>query len=84
MNGFMKIKVLGTGCTRCNTAEAVIKEAVAMSGVEAQVIKVKDIKEIAKYAVAVTPGIIVDGQIKSVGKVPSVEEVLNWIREVNG
>lgn len=79
----MKIKVLGTGCTRCNTAEAVIKEAVAMSGVEAQVIKVKDIKEIAKYAVAVTPGIIVDGQIKSVGKVPSVEEVLNWIREVN-
>ena len=80
----MKIKVLGTGCTRCNTAEAVIKEAVAMSGVEAQVIKVKDIKEIAKYAVAVTPGIIVDGQIKSVGKVHSVEEVLNWIREVNG
>ena len=80
----MKIKVLGTGCTRCNTAEAVIKEAVAMSGVGAQVIKVKDIKEIAKYAVAVTPGIIVDGQIKSVGKVPSVEEVLNWIREVNG
>lgn len=80
----MKIKVLGTGCTRCNTAEAVIKEAVAMSGVDAQVIKVKDIKEIAKYAVAVTPGIIVDGQIKSVGKVPSVEEVLNWIREVNG
>ncbi|MBW2427386.1 MAG: TM0996/MTH895 family glutaredoxin-like protein [Deltaproteobacteria bacterium] len=80
----MKIKVLGTGCTRCNTAEAVVKEAVAISGVEAQVIKVKDIKEIAKYAVAVTPGIIVDGQIKSVGKVPSVEEVLNWIREVNG
>ena len=80
----MKIKVLGTGCARCNTAEAVVKEAVAISGVEAQVIKVKDIKEIAKYAVAVTPGIIVDGQIKSVGKVPSVEEVLNWIREVNG
>jgi small redox-active disulfide protein 2 len=79
----MKIKVLGTGCTRCNTAEAVIKEAVVMSGVNAQVIKVKDIQEIAKYAVAVTPGIIVDGQIKSVGKVPSVEEVLNWIREVN-
>ena len=40
--GLMKIKVLGTGCTTCNTAEAVIKEAVAMSGVDAQVIKVKD------------------------------------------
>lgn len=80
----MKIKVLGTGCTRCNTAEAVVKEAVAISGVNAQVVKVKDINEIAKYAIAVTPGIIVDGQIKSAGKVPSVEEVLNWIREVNG
>lgn len=80
----MKIKVLGTGCTTCNTAEAVIKEAVAMSGVDAQVIKVKDIKEIAKYAVAVTPGIIVNGQIKSVGKIPTVEEVLKWIREENG
>ena len=77
----MKIEVLGTGCTRCNTAEAVIKEAVAASGVDAQVIKVKDIKEIAKYAITVTPGIIIDGQVKSVGKVPSVEEVLNWIRE---
>ena len=80
----MKIKVLGTGCTRCNTAEAVIREAVATSGVDAEVVKVKDIKEIAKYAVAVTPGIIVNGQIKSVGKIPTVEEVLNWIREVNG
>ena len=80
----MKIKVLGTGCTTCNTAEAVIKEAVAMSGVDAQVIKVKDIKEIAKYAVAVTPGIIINGQIKSVGKIPTVEEVLKWIGEVNG
>ena len=79
----MRIKVLGTGCTRCNTAEAVIKEAVAKSGIDAQVIKVKDINEIAKYSVAVTPGIIVDGQIKSVGRVPEVEEVLNWIREVN-
>lgn len=74
----MIIKVLGTGCTRCNTAEAVAK-----SGIDAQVIKVKDIKEIAKYSVAVTPGIIVDGQIKSAGRVPEVEEVLNWIREVN-
>ena len=80
----MEIKVLGTGCTRCNTAEAIIREAVAASGIDAQVIKVKDIKEIAKYAVAVTPGIIVDGQIKSVGKVPSVEEVMEWIREAKG
>ena len=77
----MKIEVLGTGCTTCNTAEAVVKEAVAKSGVEAQVIKVSDRMEIAKAGVLMTPAVIVDGQIMIVGKVPEIEDVLNWIRE---
>ena len=78
----MKIEVLGTGCTTCNTAEAIVKEAVAKSGVEAQVIKVSDRKEIAKAGVLMTPAVIVDGQVKLVGKVPKIEDVLNWIREI--
>ena len=77
----MKIEVLGTGCTTCNTAEAVVKEAVAKSGVEAQVIKVSDRMEIAKAGVLMTPAVIVDGQIMIVGQVPEIEDVLNWIRE---
>ena len=78
----MKIEVLGTGCTTCNTAEAVVKDAVARSGVDAQVIKVSDRIEIAKAGVLMTPAVIVDGHIKIVGKVPEVDDVLNWIREM--
>ena len=78
----MKIEVLGTGCTMCNTAEAVVKNAVARSGVDIQVIKVSDRMEIAKAGVLMTPAVIVDGRVKIVGKVPEVDDVLNWIREV--
>ena len=78
----MKIEVLGTGCTTCNTAEAVVKEAVEKSGVNAEVVKVSDRMEIAKSGVLVTPGIIVNGHVKLTGKIPTVSEVLNWIREI--
>jgi small redox-active disulfide protein 2 len=78
----MKIEVLGTGCTTCNTAEAVVKDAVAKSGVAAQVIKVSDRKEIAKAGILMTPAVIIDGKLKIVGKIPDVEDVLNWINEM--
>ena len=76
----MKIEVLGTGCARCNTTEEIVKQAVLDSGIEAQVVKVKDIREIAKYGVMVTPAVVVDGELKSVGKIPDLEEVLEWIK----
>ena len=76
----MKIEVLGTGCARCNTAEEIVKQAVLDSGIEAEVVKVKDIREIAKYGVMVTPAVVVDGELKSVGKIPDLEEVLGWIK----
>jgi small redox-active disulfide protein 2 len=80
----MKIEVLGTGCTTCNTAEAVVKDAVSKSGVAAQVIKVSDRMAIAKAGVYMTPAVIIDGQIKIVGRIPEVEEVLSWINEMKG
>ena len=76
----MKIEVLGTGCTTCNTAEAVVKKAVAKSGVDAQVIKISDRIEIAKAGVLMTPAVIVDGQVMIVGKIPEIDDVLIWIR----
>ena len=78
----MKIEVFGTGCTTCNTAEAIVKDAVAKSGVKAQVVKVSDRLEIAKAGVHLTPAVIIDGQIKSVGKIPEIEDVLGWISEM--
>ena len=78
----VKIEVLGTGCTTCNTAEAVVKEAVAKSGVDVQVIKVTDRMEISKAGVLITPAVIVDGQVKMEGKIPEMDDVLNWIGEM--
>ena len=75
----MEIKVLGPGCPRCEQTEDIVKEAVAESGVDATVVKVKDTMEIAKHGVFMTPAVVVDGQVKSVGKVPGKNEVKAWI-----
>lgn len=75
----MEIKVLGPGCAKCQTTEKIVKEAVAESGIEAKVVKVTDVMEIARHGVFGTPAVVVDGQVKSVGKVPEKEEVKAWI-----
>ena len=76
----MEIKVLGPGCPKCKTTEKIVKEAVAEAGVDATVVKVTDVMEIAKHGVFATPAVVVDGRVKSVGKVPEKEEVKAWIR----
>ena len=75
----MDIKVLGPGCAKCQQTEKNVKEAVAESGVGAKVDKVTNILEIAKYGVFGTPAVVVDGQVKSVGKIPNKEEIKTWI-----
>ena len=77
----MEIKVLGPGCAKCHQTEEVVKEAVQESGVDAQVIKITDAMEIAKTGVFGTPAVIVDGQVKAVGKIPSKVDVLGWIKK---
>ena len=77
----MEIKVLGPGCPRCQTTEQNVKEAVAEAGVEADVKKVTDTMEIAKHGVFGTPAVIVDGEVKSVGKIPDKDEIKSWIQK---
>ena len=74
----MDIKVLGPGCTKCQKTEKIVKDAVAESGVEASVEKVTGALEIAEYGVFGTPAVVIDGEVKSVGKIPK-KEVLGWI-----
>ena len=76
----MEIKVLGPGCPKCKKTEELVREAVAESGVEARVVKVTDMLDIARHGVFGTPAVIVDGQVKSVGKVPEKKDVLSWIQ----
>ena len=78
----MKIEVLGTGCAKCDTAEKIVKEAVAKCGVDALVIKVSDRMQIAKSGVSMTPAVILNGKVKVVGKIPDVEDVIIWINEM--
>ncbi len=77
----MNIKVLGPGCPKCQQTEKIVKEAVAEAGVEATVEKVTDMLKIAEYGVFGTPSVVVDGEVKSVGKVPSKQDIKNWIRK---
>ncbi len=76
----MKIEILGTGCTKCQTLLHVTKEAVAKSGLFAQIEKVEDIVQIMNYGVMSTPALVVDGVVKSSGKVLSVEEVVALLK----
>jgi len=78
----MEIKVLGPGCPRCQQTEKNVKEAVAETGIDASVQKVTDTMEIAKHGVFGTPAVIVDGQVKCVGKIPEKEEVKGWLTGV--
>lgn len=75
----MEIKVLGPGCPKCEQTEKLVKEVLEESGVQANVEKIKDIMEIAKQGIFMTPAVMVDGEVKSVGKVPSKEDIKGWI-----
>ena len=77
----MEIKVLGPGCSRCRQAEKVVQEAVSESGLAATVEKVTDMMEIAGYGVMGTPAVVVEGEVKSVGKIPKKEDVISWIKQ---
>lgn len=77
----MEIKVLGPGCPRCQQAEKNVKEAVSESGVAASVEKVTDTMEIARQGVFGTPAVVVDGEVKSVGKIPTKDEIKSWIKK---
>jgi small redox-active disulfide protein 2 len=71
----MTIQILGTGCPKCRQLEENARMAVHQLGLQAEVVKVSSLQEIMKYGVMMTPGFAVDGQVKSSGKLLSVEEI---------
>jgi len=77
----MDVKVLGPGCPKCQQTEKVVKEALAEAGVEASVQKITNTMEIAGYGVFGTPAVVIDGEVKSVGKIPSKNDVQSWIQK---
>jgi small redox-active disulfide protein 2 len=77
----VEIKVLGPGCPKCHQTEQNVKDAVAEEGIDAVIEKVTDVMEIAGYGVFGTPSVIIDGEVKSVGKIPTKEEIKTWIEK---
>jgi len=71
----MKIQILGTGCPTCQKLGQVADQAAADLGLEYELVKVTDLNEITGFGVMMTPALAVDGEVKLVGKVPSVDEV---------
>ena len=71
----MKIEVLGTGCSKCKALEENVKKAVADAGIFAQVEKVEDIEKIMEYGVMSTPALVINGEVKSTGKLLNSEEI---------
>lgn len=75
----MFIQVLGTGCARCKTLHETVKRAVQETGVDAEIEKVEDIQKIMAFEILMTPGLVIDGQVKTAGRLPNVEEVKKLI-----
>ena len=79
----MNIKILGTGCTKCIKLEELAKKAVAGLNVDANIEKVKKLDKIMDYGVMITPGLVIDEQVKITGKIPTVDQIKAWIKEAN-
>ncbi len=76
----MQIKILGQGCSKCTQLykEVVKADQELQSG--AEIIKVENMKEIVSHGVMRTPALVIDGEVKVVGKVPTIEEIKEWIK----
>jgi small redox-active disulfide protein 2 len=75
-----KIQILGTGCPKCKKLYEAAQQAVKENGIDAEVTKVEDINEILKFGVMMTPALVVDGEVKVVGRVPYGNEIREMIK----
>ena len=71
----LRIEILGTGCTKCKKLSENAEDAAKQAGIEYELVKVTDINEIMKYGVMITPALAIDGNVKSIGKVLSSEDI---------
>lgn len=69
------LQIIGTGCAKCNQLAAATKEAADACGIEYQIEKVTDFLRFAEFGIMITPALVVDGEVKVAGKVPSVEDL---------
>ena len=76
-----RIEILGTGCAKCNKLEELAKQAADEMGIAYEISKVKEINKIMEYGVMITPALVVNGTVKSAGKLPSLDEIKKLIAD---
>ena len=75
----MKIEVLGRGCVKCNLLYQLVTETLAKLGRDAEVVKIDDIRKLPEYGIWLTPGLVVNGDVKVSGRIPTEEELEQWL-----
>ncbi len=73
------VKILGTGCANCRKLEAVAREAAASAGIDVEFTKVTDIDAILAYDVLSTPGLVINDKVVSSGRIPTQNEIRQWL-----
>jgi len=76
----MIVKILGTGCKKCQNLEAKVREVVQQNNINAEVEKVTDLSAIMSYGIMITPGLVIDEKVKSYGTIPKDDQILSWLR----
>ena len=75
----MKIEILGTGCPKCRKLYETVQTAVSEAGVPAEIVKVEEMQKIISYAVMMMPALVIDGEVKVSGRIPTSDEIKKWI-----
>jgi len=75
----MKIEVLGRGCVKCNLLYQLVIETLEKLGRDAEVVKIDDIRKLPEYGIWLTPGLVVNGVVKVSGRIPTEEELEQWL-----
>jgi len=76
----MKIEILGTGCSKCKATEKIVRKVVEELGKKVDIVKVEDLQEIVDRGVMMTPAVVVDGEVKIIGHVPSPDEIKKLLK----
>lgn len=76
----MKIEILGTGCAKCTKLEELARKAISELGIDAEITKVKNVKDIMNYGVMITPALVVNGEVKVAGKLPSIDDIKKMLQ----
>ena len=77
----MKVEILGAGCAKCVTLADKVKSLAESNNIDIEMTKVTDIEEIMDFGVMVTPGLVINGDVKAAGKIPTDDQILAWLKE---